>query len=557
MTNSSQKNKTGSKSKALIITLVIIILVLCICAFCCMVSVFIPTEPETSTSITEIQDVTQAPEQYGEEYTGFKEIMYEFQSNLSYMIDLDRNMIYAASVEDPDAFFENYNEFQDVADETMIIARVLAQQSAQDEGAYGLVLDGRLINQAYAKERSSWMYYIPIIGSLIKAKHQSIETSRAGIYQYLKNAKQNDLEPVDVQRILNQFNLNDVEDIRNANDDLVERMARDHELRTSIDWTKVTTDLGKTAVETVVDANTALIKRENPITVSGFSENVVKDAIDDGKLDSIKDPLPKSKITMKDLEKRVPKVTIGISNRIKGLIDSMNPWDENWGWENVSEETKKEVTKTVIEESKAGPLVVAHNHEAEDANNFYIPTGNWDLTILGEKILSFTENFFIEENRENIINPSEFGLPKDFDPAVIKGIVSMEIGPDETGKTNEITATIEPTVTQLVTEQETPNITEESGCSLSGTWDTDWGKMTLTQSENSVTGNYEHDQGKIEGTFDGSFASGTWSEAPSYSPPTDAGKFEWTFTGCDHFEGKWGYGDDEPTGTWWGTKSNT
>jgi len=57
-----------------------------------------------------------------------------------------------------------------------------------------------------------------------------------------------------------------------------------------------------------------------------------------------------------------------------------------------------------------------------------------------------------------------------------------------------------------------------------GEWDTNWGRMTLTQNGRDVTGNYEHDQGKIEGKVYGNVLFGKWGEDPTYSPDyNDAG----------------------------------
>jgi hypothetical protein len=87
-----------------------------------------------------------------------------------------------------------------------------------------------------------------------------------------------------------------------------------------------------------------------------------------------------------------------------------------------------------------------------------------------------------------------------------------------------------------------------TGCSFTGTWDTDWGPMTLTQSGNQVTGTYEHDNGRFTGTVTGSTVRGTWSESPSYAPPNDAGDAELTLgSNCKSFSGLWRYGT---TGAW-------
>lgn len=85
-----------------------------------------------------------------------------------------------------------------------------------------------------------------------------------------------------------------------------------------------------------------------------------------------------------------------------------------------------------------------------------------------------------------------------------------------------------------------------------GVWDTNWGNMELTQSDGSVTGTYEHDQGKIQGTVQEIElrVTGTWSEYPSYAPPDDAGDFEFIMSpDGNSFLGRWRYGS---SGLWEG-----
>jgi hypothetical protein len=86
-----------------------------------------------------------------------------------------------------------------------------------------------------------------------------------------------------------------------------------------------------------------------------------------------------------------------------------------------------------------------------------------------------------------------------------------------------------------------------------GTWDSEqWGEMKLTQKGNTITGTYTWDEGKIEGTVSGTTLRGTWSESPSYSPPDDAGDFEFTLSADGNsFSGHWRYGsEDEWDGDW-------
>lgn len=90
-----------------------------------------------------------------------------------------------------------------------------------------------------------------------------------------------------------------------------------------------------------------------------------------------------------------------------------------------------------------------------------------------------------------------------------------------------------------------------------GTWSTNWGQMVLTQTGDTVTGNYTWDNGKITGKVVGNKLVGTWSEAPSYSPPNDAGDFEFTMSADGKsLSGVWRYGSSGGwSGDWTGTKN--
>ncbi|MBL0337536.1 MAG: hypothetical protein IPP73_20130 [Chitinophagaceae bacterium] len=83
---------------------------------------------------------------------------------------------------------------------------------------------------------------------------------------------------------------------------------------------------------------------------------------------------------------------------------------------------------------------------------------------------------------------------------------------------------------------------------LNGEWQTKWGKMIVIQNGNKITATYEHDKGKITGTITGNTLTGTWSEAPTYLAPKDAGEFKFTFSADGRaFTGLWRYGN---TGEW-------
>ena len=138
--------------------------------------------------------------------------------------------------------------------------------------------------------------------------------------------------------------------------------------------------------------------------------------------------------------------------------------------------------------------------------------------------------------------------------------VAKEVGMETTGAVvskPEIPAT--PASEDTTAGTLPPDVPEHlTSCVYSGTWDTDWGTMTLVQDGLEVTGTYTHDSGKINGIIVDGVFMGKWSEDPSYSEPNDAGDAVFYFTeNCNSFSGIWNYGvytSGEWSGTWVGTK---
>jgi hypothetical protein len=110
--------------------------------------------------------------------------------------------------------------------------------------------------------------------------------------------------------------------------------------------------------------------------------------------------------------------------------------------------------------------------------------------------------------------------------------------------------------TPYVPPTPTPVAPPPSSCQFTGTWDTDFGDLNLTQSGSWLSGSYSYEGGRIEGIVSGNTATGTWSEAPSYQPPNDAGDFTFTLLpGCSSFNGQWRYGSCDWDGDINGTRS--
>lgn len=76
-----------------------------------------------------------------------------------------------------------------------------------------------------------------------------------------------------------------------------------------------------------------------------------------------------------------------------------------------------------------------------------------------------------------------------------------------------------------------------------GTWNTNYGRVVLTQAGNIVTGTYLFCSGHLHGTVTGSTVRGRWGQRfPCDGAREGSGRFEFTMTpGGDAFRGHWNY----------------
>ena len=83
---------------------------------------------------------------------------------------------------------------------------------------------------------------------------------------------------------------------------------------------------------------------------------------------------------------------------------------------------------------------------------------------------------------------------------------------------------------------------------MGGSWSTEFGPLTLTQTGTKVEGSYTHDSGHVVGTVSGNVFTGRWDEAPTRSAPSDAGAVIFTLqAGGKSFTGRWSYDGDPAT----------
>ncbi len=87
--------------------------------------------------------------------------------------------------------------------------------------------------------------------------------------------------------------------------------------------------------------------------------------------------------------------------------------------------------------------------------------------------------------------------------------------------------------------------------SFTGTFETDYGKLSMVQKGDKVTGHYPHDDGRIDGTIVDGVLYGYWYESPSFAPPSDAGQIVFVMNKNDkNCTGWWRFGNSDGWTLW-------
>jgi hypothetical protein len=90
-----------------------------------------------------------------------------------------------------------------------------------------------------------------------------------------------------------------------------------------------------------------------------------------------------------------------------------------------------------------------------------------------------------------------------------------------------------------------PACLEKQQVAFDGTYDSNWGKITLHRNGNRVTGSYECcGGGRIDGTINGNVIKYRWTQ------PGGSGYGIWVVATSGELIGTWGVGDDVSGGGW-------
>lgn len=357
------------------------------CAFCFVViaiviiAVLIFSQPVSGPtgSTTPLED----PQLTVNEYLGYEETevyimdnldlsgtIEQFHGNMAYLAELESDLQQAASSADADSFFTAYEQYNSTASEMISMSQSMYEYTGEQSDESDAVGDflRSFAQPVRARERFSYWYYVPIIGSLVKAKHQSIETSRAGIYDYLKN----ELDAVDRNQFLQDYNLQSVEDLRTAGDGQIEQLARDPELRAGIDWTKVATDLAEHAAQAVTDSYKIGPSRSpaGSTLFNGAVRLFTKPGTATG------DELPSGAATSTSV--------ILVSDSTATQINDIAGDYSGTPWGDIPVSDQQKITTAIKSSTQDnGDAMVVTSAVESDPSKLYIPEGDWQLVAGG------------------------------------------------------------------------------------------------------------------------------------------------------------------------------
>ncbi len=310
-----------------------------------------------------------------DKYIGFQNYndTYEIKDNrdlsstitdfYTHFVDLEQyehEMQVAADEQDTEAFFESYRAYNETASTLMWKSQAISDYFYKNNSAHSKQIQIFGVKPAYAKERFSYWYFVPIIGSLIKAKHQSIETARSGIYNYVKNEI-----PIDErQSILKEYGFNNIEDIASASDHNIEKMARDPILKAGINWAQISTDLGKQAVFATVDTYKIGPSRTPGTTVAVNSALRIISARGSSVSDSV----------MKD-----SRALTAISGSIAQSIDSVLGEDVGKEWTSISHEKQEKILNDIHKISQTRDVALIGNSLLNTPYETQLSSDTWYL----------------------------------------------------------------------------------------------------------------------------------------------------------------------------------
>lgn len=282
--------------------------------------------------------------------------------------EIDQKIEKYAQKEDSKLFkyaIESQEQWQVVLDQVYTIIDDLDRQ--EDLATLGI-----FSSKVYAKKRRSMRYYVPLLWRLVKAKHQTLETARANLYEAITDPKYKDRW----MRIANKYWITDVEQLRTLGDMDLERLARDPELNWFIDFAKITKNLWVVAVNTVVEASQMVTagKLVNPIS---DTKDAFIDDLKDWKIDTVWEDLRSKNKWVLRVKQDFQKTTKTVLWLKKGVMAKIPEAALGVMREGVWESAQKALDEALIDENQE-PYIVIHKTKLPDLA-LKLDSWDWDL----------------------------------------------------------------------------------------------------------------------------------------------------------------------------------
>jgi len=296
----------------------------------------------------------------------YQELNDRVESYYSLLLSLatySENLRTAASNSDPETYFASYEGFNETAAQLISSSKAIATfLENPDSSATGQKSHFLIATSVYAEAegRKSFWYYVPVIGALVEGSHETVDSARLDLWDYMNNEMTAD----ERRAKLDEYGLASMSSLKKADDETVRDIARDPELHGAINWGKVSAKLADNAcVATAEGVFIGKVPTDPALFTAKYG--TVKASVSEY-VDWVKEQAnPKS-------------TTILISQDVKNAVDKYFKDKAEQEWTDLKAQTMREVAEEM--RKIQDPVVVAKQVEgAADGNTLSVPEGKWDM----------------------------------------------------------------------------------------------------------------------------------------------------------------------------------
>ncbi|MBD3329486.1 hypothetical protein GF357_03265 [Candidatus Dojkabacteria bacterium] len=222
-------NSPSPKRKQIVLIIVLILAILFMCgAITLTLTIWLKISEDQTSSQENSRPEATDPASENKHHTfsvesnvDYSNELIAYYEDIEILAEIEKELETSAQNQDPDAFFDSYNLYTETVEKQILrieaISDYIQSTPNQNTESVGRKSSSKMVFKTRSKDRETFWYNIPIFGSLLRAKHNSIEKSRNGVYTFMKN----ELTESERNEYLVEYKLSNVDEIKNASDSKV------------------------------------------------------------------------------------------------------------------------------------------------------------------------------------------------------------------------------------------------------------------------------------------------------------------------------------------------